>query len=407
MEVILDGVPPTARSSTQPTEPEAVWALEFLAELATLLELHDKSAELYAGLSVLFDDWRGSYYEALGLYERGESLVRELSNQAVVSYQAALEVLQAIGTTDDDAKQAIEFRSEIIRARMLLQQALYDWETTFDPVQLDVLADHLLSVARIFARYGRAVPPVEGVKRLSDRELEYLNGTRRMVEIMASVVSLEALQRRGSSSMEAYRAKVRNIADALKVLSGMFDQLARGPRQLAREATDTVNRILGIMENPQATPTQFERSVAALSEELRDKFRSSTWPMPARACPIGGLGRGTLSPIAEDISGDGSVERPYLLPADSPPVFNVLAEITEMAPGGSTRAYVQCNTAGQTVEQPVHAVEGPVRCTFLLPDVLSTVTATRCNFALVFDAKDCSQISGQLEIFIRRETRRA
>ncbi|WP_179276592.1 HEAT repeat domain-containing protein [Rhodococcus sp. 14-1411-2a] len=399
-ETVLSGLVLSIRAEL--SEPETVWGLEFLAELSTLVELHEVAEELYSELTELFDDWRGGYYDALSLYERGESEV-QIGGDELPYYRSALETLRAIETNDSQAKQAVLFRIDIVEARLGLQEAIRDWQNTFDPGQLLLLERHVRGLAAVFARYSSTPSPHQGVKRLSERERDYLVGTKRLVEVLAGTIALEATWRRGTANETEIRALLRNLTDVLRVVAEQFrGQLARGPLALASDAYREAEETLGLLENATLAWTDRERGLAPLTSELRRLFGTSTWPMPARACPISGLGRGDLTVLAEDIPGAGTVQNPYMFPSDAPAVVNLIADIHEMAPGGATRARLECEVAGSRQAQTIHAVEGPVRCDFVLPR-LTPLSSAVCKFELIFEARDCTQVSAREEVYVRRQ----
>ena len=100
-------------------EPEAIWGTEFLAELATLLELNERAAELHEVLADMFTDWRSTYCEAVSLYERGEHAVRMADGESALAYFTdARDQLRTLQRDAPTEQATIRFRRDIVSARL-------------------------------------------------------------------------------------------------------------------------------------------------------------------------------------------------------------------------------------------------------------------------------------------------
>jgi HEAT repeat protein len=388
----------------QKIEPETVWALEFLAELATLLELNDASAQCHAVLSTCFSDWRAPYYKALSKYAEAEGLTPYDKNKAGELFAEALSVLPKVQDTYVDDRATVSFRREIVEARVKMHEVVSRWIDAVDPRHLPGLADELRAVGAVYARYSQPGHlGGQGLKQLSEREREYLNSTRRLVDAMADLVRVDAALRMTHTDIEAIRRKLLDIAEKLRPLKDEFNNnLARSLFRLVDDVLQRIGVLHAALRSRQdsAEDDQLRSSVL----ELRSLFSRATWPMPARACPISGLGRGTLRVMKEDVPGDGTADSPYLYLEGTPAILNVITEIAEMAPGGSTKATVICKgPADVTIgEQPVPIVEGTFRATFDLGQ-LSPRASTLFRLFLVFAASDCTQTAATLEVSARSE----
>lgn len=397
---------------TQPAmadaSPEAIWGQEFLAELAALLELNAVSARLHQSLSDLFDDWRRSYYRAVALYEEGEAAIRsgdpELAGERLAR---AVRELERTSAEEPEAQQAIAFRKDIVRARATLQRCLGDWFENPAPSTLRAIPAELNEAARVYARYAQSTHSdvVAGPKRLSDRERRYLSTTRQLIDVISEVISLDAELRSAPANLRQAQVSIHNVLDILeRLVDEPGGQVASSPLTLARQVQGRLSNIKDVLEDDDVPSGQRERSLRSLMTELRGLFRTSTWPLPARACPLGGLGRGSITVVTEEIRGSGTERDPLQYPEGSPVVLNVVVQIAEMAPGGATKVLVTCSVGGSDLVQLLHVVEGPARCTFILGgEVLSPVTSTLCRLELKFEARDCHQIAALEEVFIRRE----
>lgn len=98
--------------------------------------------------------------------------------------------------------------------------------------------------------------------------------------------------------------------------------------------------------------------------------------MAARACPVTGLGKGTVRVLQEDVPGTGTSEDPYRFRAGDAAILNVVADIAAMAAGGAATAMLTCSVGGDDFREALPVVEGPYRCSFHLDKYLA-VAATR------------------------------
>ena len=389
--------------STESLHPETIWSLEFTAELATLLELNESAARFYRLLAGSFEDWRRLYYTALGLYEQGEASVRqgEIDEGLQMFYSAARQ-LESIRDADPDEALTIAFRRDVTRARLLVQEIIRDWLHSVEVESLAALADSMREVIGTYARYSGTMAESSSPKQLSLREAEYIRTTRRLMEIMRLLLLLDASLRSSHPDLDQMANEIDNLQEALgDVRSQYFARLPQVLRSLVGEAHSRFRALQVTLEQPQLGSLHKLRALRSLMSELRGLFRKATWPMPARACPVGGLGRGQIAVLQEDIRGDGTAEEPLELPKGGPFVLNILVHIEEMAPGASTRAVVVCRVGQREIVENIHVVEGPLRCSIVLPDVVPPVGSVKCSLSLLFEARDCHQLAVRKDVYLR------
>ncbi|WP_280362034.1 HEAT repeat domain-containing protein [Nocardia wallacei] len=388
-------------------DPEVVWGLEFLAELSTLSELNSSAGSLYTLLSERFDDWRSAYYEAMSLYESSEAKRHEGSiNEATDDLADALIRLRSILPQTTAEHETIQFRIDLVRARLALHDVLLSWDQSIDSAQVDSVPDEIDAVVRMYSVYAQPISlskTREGVKRLSQRETDYLKKTISLLQVMKVVASVDRSIRAGRDPAEFHQAVLR-INNSIRQLRTQFeDHLAEGPTRVLAEAAPIVERMKVVLSLSRANKAEQLQELSTAVEDLRTVFLRATLPMPARACPIGGLGRGSIYVLAEDVPGTGSSEDPYRFASGVPAVLNVIAEIVEMAPGATTQADVMLEVAGRTLRQRVYAVEGSARVSFVIPNVLSPRTSTQTTIQLVFSTRDCSQVAHRITASLRGE----
>jgi hypothetical protein len=389
----------------QQSDPEVIWGLEFLAELATLLELNREASQLYEILSEHFRDWRSNYYLAVSLYEQAETLCQAgRAADSLELLQRAIELLNPSMASNNADREAVLFRREIIRGRLALQEALSSWADTISASNIDTVTREVDEVIAIFGRYARSSRSEIGIKRLSEREADYLKKSHGLLRVLRLILDLQKMADSQPFELNLMARETDKIIWALDSLREKFtDHLAEGPNRIVERCVEPAQKISEILRAGQRPETY-----AALQEQLGNlqaAFWLGTWPMPARSCPAGGLGRGRINVLKEDIPGSGTEADPYRVPIDAPPILNVVAEIDEMAPGGTCVASINCDIANHQIVQKLAAVEGSVRATLVLPDVFSPLAATRCDIQLVFTARDCSQPAAHLEVYLRRESK--
>lgn len=389
--------------------PETVWGLEFMAELATLLEMDEVAAVFHETLADSFTDWRSPYYHAMSLYERGEAAIRQgYSEEALGNFDTAIRELRDIHPIDADERASIVFRIDIIQAQCTLQEIIRDWLQSVDAENLTSLARSLDDVIAVYSRYAQPPREVVGLKQLSQRETEYIANTKRLLQVMRVLVRLDSQIRSGQAALNVIGNMVDDVLDSIPHLEYDFGRnLAHSPRELVEKTKERFEKIQVTLAQPNISDAEKMRSLRSLMTELRGLFRKVTWPMPARACPVGGLGRGTLTLLKEDIPGTGEPNDPYEFPVGTATVLNVLVDIENMSRSGSSTIQVICQIAHHELIELIHAVEGPTRCTFVLPsDILSPLASIQCKLSLRFVARDCQQVAATKVVYVRSSNRR-
>jgi hypothetical protein len=400
----LEGILREPRSST--TEPEQVWSLEFLAELSMLLELHASAAAFHGQLSGEFTGWQKAYYSAMALYDEAEEAIgNNRPDEATALFREALRRLPSPGPSSPDAEEAVSFRREVIRARFNLQSVITDWREAVDPERIMQVSDSLRDVGQIYRRYTLISSLAKGATQLAERELQYLRDTTNLVGVLSQIARLEAGSRSGASRVEELLARVDSIMDSLRRLStGFVGGSTTTLRKLVKDLMDRVDAIQAALAHAGTNDIAKIRRTNELLLDIKDKVAQATWPLPARAFPITGLGKGRLTLIIGDLPGAGTDRDPILFPSGGPTILNVLVEILEMAPGGSTTAVLACSAAGEEHSYPIPVPEGPYTTTVRLGDVVSPYTSSKCVFELVFRSRECSQIAYQLTAWLRRKS---
>jgi hypothetical protein len=383
-------------------KPEDIWGIELLAELATIMELNETAAKFHRILSDFFDNWRSQYHNSLYFYALAEAAVHQGEYDAAFNhFEKSLECLN-VEQLPDDAKYSLSFRRDIVKARLLLHEEIQRWNHLIDTSELSLLVDALREIGKIYARYTQP-PRRESIKQLSTRELIYIRCIKKLVEILSLIVRLDIEIRTYREGSNSWKALLSDIAEGLQKLSEEFNE--KYSHTLNEFIADGLKRTHGLIEYFEKSNIQEVdkfRSLRTLIAELKQLARKATWPMPARACPISGLGKGTLRVICNDtVSGNGSQERPFLYQKGEKSILDIAVEIEEMAPGGSTKALLECNALGKIWTVPIHAVEGVSQAQLVLDECVSSVTATQLNVALKFEARDCSQTTFNLNLFVR------
>jgi len=393
------------REDLCPVEPEEIWGLEFVAELASLLEMNSASARFHERLAQVFDGWQSQYYLSVHFYQIAEADVAEnRPYEAAEAFQKAHDLLPPEIGLPRDAHYTISFRRSIVDARLALNEVISSWRETFDIAGLKRLEASLEHASSIYACYVN--PPVgrEGVKQLSERELAYIRSIRRLVNILCQLIELDIAARNTSGTTPGIQRQVEIVSESLQILEDKFSVNITGSLHFfVQEAASRFAQFTDLFSNAGQMHGDQIRGLRALLMELKTILAKTTWPIPARACPVGGLGKGSLYVVSDDpISGNGSQGTPYLFPNRGKAILSIIADIDEMAPGLSNNVRVVCNVLGSKISVPVYVVEGPYPCQFDLDEFLAIHTYTRCKFDLEFHARDCHQIACSIVVYVQR-----
>lgn len=386
-------------------EPETLWGLEYLAELAALLEIHTVAAKFHLQLSELFDDWRRSYYKAIYYYEKGDSLVLQgLHNEALQSFYEASHEIRKIRAIEGESKSIVNFRTDIINVRFILQNIIISWLQSF--IRDDIIEYKLRlekEVICIYKRYRYSIDTSIDDKKFSERERKYITGTISILEIIMLIMQLDIECKSIEISIDNIYNLVEQILESLKEIKPFVVE-SKGSKHFADIALNSVNQIYNTLQQNNDLRYNELRASRALVSEIKGLISKTTWPMPARACPLGGLGKGAIKINGDDILGEGTSNKPYIFSRNSPIVVNILVTIEEMAPGGLTSACVEGVFGNKSREKiPIHIVEGSTIVSFILPEVLSSQVATKIDFVLKFESRDIFQESDRLSVYARRE----
>jgi hypothetical protein len=371
-------------------DPEVVWGLEFLAELAILLEVHNVAEKAFRMLYELFDDWRANYYLALANYECAET---QSGRTSIKLFSNAVALLRSIDCAlPETGESAVAFRLDLIEARLEVQRILNDWNVTFETLGFRNLAKSARKQSSIYARYEDSFDVQQGIQKLSERESLYVTSNRLLCMILSSFLELEARRRETSTFGLRECSELHNILDSLQIAnSTLRDNFAEGLLDLTVKGIRECSNCLSILETSESTPADSRSAVKHLTETMRKAFSNVSWPLPARALPVGGIGKGQVDFVNDGLLGTGTDSEPYIIPRGTTPIVGVVATIDEMAPGGSTSAHVSLFVGGKEYHQKINAVEGPTRLDFLLPPV-TTYSPIVVRIELEFKTRDCSQM---------------
>lgn len=388
------------------TGPETIWGLEFLADLASLLDQDSVAAKLYVELAHVFGDWHSQYYQAIAEYQLGEASPLTPDGSAAIHFREAYRLLGEIHPEESNAKVAIEFRRDIVEARIMLDSCISEWSAAVNVSVLQHVASGLETVSSTFRRYAQrdfGEATREGLKRLSEREVANIAATASLVSIIASFVRFEAEVRSGSLSLSGAAALLQEVLTQLDALeSQLGEHHSRAVTPIARETRKRVQEELSLIQDGNLEELTRSQSLRSYLTEMRGLFARTRWPMPAVACPVGGLGRGKLTVVTQ-LEGSGRQDDPYIFPKESPVIINVVAHIEQMAPGAGTGAQILCLMVGHSDPTPVHATDGPAPVSIQLrEELIPTYGWAVCKLQLQFYAPHCDQIVDEVQFCVRR-----
>jgi hypothetical protein len=384
-------------------EPETMWGMEFIGDLASLLELHVLSRNVHEILSTRFNDWRAGYHRSISLYEAAEAEVRDgQSERAVDLLQGAAQELPAEGDLPHDARDAIRFRKDLVRARQQLNEIMRKWDEVVLAEDVLELRKELRSIIKIYARYSMSTGKATGVKQLAAHELQYIKNTIQLLNVLMLLLDVDTAARTQGASIEDIGSAVDNALSNLSPLKTKFEEdFAVSLNELVSLSIDNLEALNQYFVTEQ-NPSNKRRKLRAILLDLRTSFQRATWPMPARICPVFGLGKGVVRVLKEDLQGEGTEERPFLYPPSSSVILNVQAQIFEMVPGGGTRPVVSCQVSDRVLREDLPIVEGPYSTSFVIREPLSPVVSLRVTVNLHFEARDCNQIVATVSVYLRR-----
>jgi hypothetical protein len=393
-------------------EPEAIWGIEYLAELASLLEINDVSSSLHSVIAEHFDDWRSDYYTCMKYYERAEASVRRgLGDDAINSYQCAISELKPIIASSNErelppeARATIEFRLDIVSSRQKIQSLLGIWLASANKADLPYVSKELRPIRDTYRKYSIVGPDIGRDRQLIAREVAYLRNTTDLVEVISALVDLD-FDIRGASSLDSELGHLLVSAQQLSETAESLEEkfaanFAQSLTEVIKIVRSSLREIEDGLRSKNIDPPDKLRLARKAMTQIRSSFWRASWPMPARACPVYGLGRASISLRADGISGLGTEQDPYIYPRNSPVVIFVRIQMFEMAPGGSSTVRLIYDFGGQKVVTIVPIVEDQYTCTIHIRELIPSYTAVPLDCALVFSARDCEQQADCRRVYLR------
>jgi hypothetical protein len=395
-------------------EPEAIWGIEFLAELASLLELNEVSTTLHSVLAEHFDDWRSDYYTCMKFYEKAEASVRRgLGDEAIVSYERAISELRPILVPSrshelpPEARATIEFRLDVVSSRLKLQSLLGSWLESTNRGDLPTISEALRPIKETYRRYSTLGPDIGPDRQLIAREIAYLRNTTDLVEVISALIDLDGTVRQLSNP----DAELRQLLISVQLISESVESLEK------KFVGSFAQSLTSLIKTIRLSLQEMEEGIKSATLELPDKLRlarkaitqvrsslwRASWPMPARACPVYGLGRASITFRTDGILGKGTEEDPLRFPKGAPAVLLARVRIFEMAPGGSTTVRLSHTFGGYEGSQNVPIVEDQYICTINIKEAIPSYAAIPLDCSLMFHARDCQQQADQRRVFLISE----
>jgi len=224
--------------------------------------------------------------------------------------------------------------------------------------------------------------------------------------VIAALVALDYRLRATESDADVQKGllELDQIADATGSLEKKFEgNFAQSLQRLLDVVTSSV-RAIGESLRSEKLPLLDKLRLARKSmTQIRSAFWKASWPMPARACPVYGLGRATIGVRREGMKGTGTEADPLMFPHGGPVVVPLSVRVFEMAPGGSTSVALHYRLGASTGTVSIPIVEDQYSCSIHVADSVPTYTAVQLDCTLVFTARDCQQQADNKQVFIRSE----
>lgn len=384
----------------------AILGVEYIAELASFLGENSKAADLHDHLSEVYTNWKERYHRAYSVYYRAEAEIKD--GDSGRANELLTQALQSMpdGDLPAESQVAIEFRRNILDARLSIQRVVHDWKNVIQVDRLERLVEDVKRAEQIYTQYSQDHTNVQNSKELSARQTAYVGAMREIAEIIETFLRMDIQRRRGELNHAEVHETLRLIANAAKDLRPALEEnLADDLVATIDEIERMASRVSRVFDDPSKSGEAKSDAVRDLLDEVKTSFVTTTWPMPARTCPVSGLGHGSITLRTDNVEGTGTYEDPYTFPTDDPALLNIIVEIDEMAPGSRTTPLLEFERAGVTEKTEIPVREGSYTDTHKIPDKsLSTSEPLKCTIKLIFQNPDCQQESDELDVWVRQRT---
>lgn len=393
-----------ARPSGWPHSAYFNWFLVGAAELAALLEFHHLAHVFYfkAHEAFLSIKWLSTYYEGISNYELAENfcVIGELGN-AIEVLDLAIDLFAKVKTLDDFRKQSredqsgLEFKEILAKARKNILEAAIRWQVAFSQIEYQEIKELFEGALLLYKRIDILGIAKKG-KKLTDEEVKLVSGLQRITHIGSKLMELrimlpeytkertEALLGDVRQSITALSNDVRKTrSDSLKIISVELSRLVRE----------------SYIDQPHLPLVEV---VHKFVDSAKDIFVFSL-PTPGN-CPVIDFGSASMQvELRDSLSGDGTRDNPYLIPADKHLIFEFVVNVNKRTKFDKLlfRALDPPKNARETVQEiRAHESQYSVRPVDF-GEIAPSKVPSAYTFVLEFRNQGCSQPAQILEIWVR------
>ena len=244
-------------------------------------------------------------------------------------------------------------------------------------------------------------------RQLADREISYIKNTADLVAVIKMLIELDGYVSDPSTTdndLQRIIMSLHIIIDHIKKLQKSFkNSFSQSLQTLIENSLVYLKEIESGLSSEELVLPDKLRFARTTMSQIRTVFWRASWPMPARACPLYGLGRASLSIRSEGIKGIGTQDDPLIFPPNQPPALLISVRIFEMAPGGATTLELIYKIGGTANNINIPIVEDQYVCSIHLDKPVPNYTSVSLECALIFRARDCTQQADNKVIYLSAE----
>lgn len=380
--------------------PYYLWFLEYAAELASTLELHGLAKDYYHRLSENSTDWRKHYYRGIAHYETGEEFAEEQDVERAIRYlEQAISDFNKCGTIPPEAEQGLRFRQQMATARKLLLEGLSEW--------VDQVGDNyeqtkakFENARKIYSAFVTGVSrSVEGNKQLTQKEKEFIYGLRVVANLGTEFVEIE--EALNKTQLPSAKTKLAYVKSEIETLIGRLKK--ENVNYLKTLGERILEKITGCLDDLTDKPVSDVQIIMKALGEIRQTFLGSSFPLPARMCPIVGLGKARIVfRIPGSAGGSGERQVPYVFPSNQKLVLVADVYVDERTRSGDQLIFYYQDKGGSTQSRIIPVAEGSYPVTIDYGVDAPSYEPIPYVMELLFRGRDCEQMAFQKELWIQR-----
>jgi len=382
--------------------PYYFWFLEYGGELASSLELHSIASKFYETLGKVSPSWQKTYFEALSKYEQAEEYCEKGEIEGAISLlDTALQELRGCKGYPVDAQEGMRFRTLMVEARKNIVEGIIDWSKAIAD-EYSEAQRKFRAAYKVYATFS--VPPtgpLQEKKRLTEREVNFIATLKYMAWFGERFIEIELATIAGDTT------KAKNLLSNIEVdTDRLSERISSSSTAYFQLFVQNIHmKISDLISNIRSEKDELStiKAIRQGIDSVRQLYCSTSFPLPARMCPVVGLGVAKIGVrVTGAFGGDGSSSSgPMFFTCDAKLVITVDIFVEKRTRSGDRLIFCYLDTEGRTVEADIPVFEGSYMLQLDYGIIQKSFEPLPYRMWLRFQGSDCEQMADQKTLWIQ------